>query len=214
MLKRLIPTFILIAYSAILIRLLVFKNVLFKLGPLRFRFLTEEGRANVVPFKTVLMYLLGEKGRMIALIELVGNIALFVPIGFLVPLVYRKITWKKTLALAVSTGLIIEGMQLIFRVGIFDIDDVILNGLGVMIGYWIFRILFGSYDENLALQKPTNKKWYLIMALVAACLLATGGGWILTLPTVVPSVNLSTDKLNWPSFGQAAVGADYLNFLI
>src|SRR5215470_10483826 len=128
--KRLIPTFILIAYSAIVIKLLVFKNVLFKIGPLMFRFTTDAGQANFVPFKTILPYLLGEKGRMIAVIELVGNIASLVPIGFLVPFVYRKMTWQKTLALAVATGLVTEGMQVIFRVGIFDIDDVILNGLG------------------------------------------------------------------------------------
>jgi hypothetical protein len=41
--KRLIPTYILIAYSAIVIRLLVVKNVLFEVGPLTFRFTTDVG---------------------------------------------------------------------------------------------------------------------------------------------------------------------------
>jgi glycopeptide antibiotics resistance protein len=50
-------------------------------------------------------------------------------------------TWKKTLALAIATGLAIEGMQEVLHVGIFDIDDVILNGLGVVIGYWAFTML-------------------------------------------------------------------------
>jgi glycopeptide antibiotics resistance protein len=49
-------------------------------------------------------------------------------------------TWQKSLALAVAVGLAIEGMEVVFRVGIFDIDDVILNALGVMIGYWVFTI--------------------------------------------------------------------------
>jgi glycopeptide antibiotics resistance protein len=44
-------------------------------------------------------------------------------------------TWRKSLALAVAVGLAIEGMEVVFRVGIFDIDDVILNALGVMLGY-------------------------------------------------------------------------------
>lgn len=202
--KRFIPTVILIAYSAIVIKLLVFKNVLFKIWPLRFRFTTDIGPANFVPFKTILPYLLGEKGRMIAVLELVGNIALLVPIGFLVPFVSRKITWRKALALAVAAGLVIEGMQAIFRVGIFDVDDVILNGTGVMIGYWIFGILVGSYDENLALPRPTTPKWQGTMALVVAGLLAVGGGWILTRPAVVPSVNLAAGMLNGPAFGQPA----------
>jgi len=50
-------------------------------------------------------------------------------------------TWKKSLALAAATGFSIEGMQALFQVGIFDIDDIILNGSGVVIGYWVFRVL-------------------------------------------------------------------------
>jgi glycopeptide antibiotics resistance protein len=139
--KRLISAFILIAYSAFLSDLLVFKNVLLKIGLLRFKFSSGIGQANFLPFKTILPYLRGEHGWLIAIINLGGNIALFVPIGFLVPFVYRKMTWQKSLALAVAVGLAIEVMQVVFRVGIFDIDDVILNGLGVMTGYWVFTIL-------------------------------------------------------------------------
>lgn len=139
--KRLISAFILIAYSAILVKILVFKNVLLKIGPLRFRFTQRSGQANFLPFKTILPYLYGEHGGSIAIINLVGNIALFVPIGFLVPVVYRNMTWQKSLALAVAAGLAIEGMEVMFRVGIFDIDDVILNAFGVMIGYWVFAVL-------------------------------------------------------------------------
>lgn len=101
---------------------------------------TEAGPPNFIPFKTILPYLLGYKGLIIAGINLVGNIVLLVPIGILIPFVYTNLTWKKSLALAVATGLVIEGMQVIFRVGIFDIDDVILNALGVMVGYWVLTI--------------------------------------------------------------------------
>ena len=144
--KRIISAFILIAYSAILIKVMVFKDLpTIRLGRLRFNFGgTQEGPANLVPFKTILPYLLGEKGFIIAIINLVGNIVLLVPIGFLVPFVYRNMTWKKSLALAVAAGFTIEGMQAVFRVGIFDIDDIILNALGVMVGYWAFTIVTKS----------------------------------------------------------------------
>ena len=141
---QLIPACILLAYSAILIKVMVFKDVpTIRIGSLMLNFGgTDAGHpANFVPFKTILPYLLGEKGLIIAGINLVGNIALLVPIGFFAPFVYRNMTWRKSLALAVAAGLVIEGMQVVFRVGIFDIDDVILNGLGVMIGYWAFTIL-------------------------------------------------------------------------
>ena len=140
--KRLPLTIILIAYSAVLIRVLVCKDLpLIRIGSMRFKFGgTHAGAANLLPFRTILPYLLGEKGWMIAVINLAGNIVLLVPIGFLVPLVYRKMTWRKTLALAFAAGFVIEGMQALLRVGIFDIDDVILNGLGVVVGYWVFTM--------------------------------------------------------------------------
>ena len=141
--KRLLSAFILIVYSAILIKVMVFKDMpLIRIGSLRFNFGgTQEGPANLIPFKTILPYLLGEKGFMIAAINLVGNIVLLVPIGLIVPLVFRNITWKKSLAVALAAGFAIEGMQALLHVGIFDIDDVLLNGLGVMVGYWAFKIL-------------------------------------------------------------------------
>jgi glycopeptide antibiotics resistance protein len=140
--KRITLTIILIANSAIQIKVMVFKDLpLIRIGSLRFNFGgTHAGAANLLPFSTILPYLLGKKGWMIAVINLAGNIVLLVPIGFLVPFVYRKMTWKKSLALAVAAGFALEGMQAVFRVGIFDIDDVILNGLGVMIGYWAFMM--------------------------------------------------------------------------
>ena len=126
-----------------MINVMVFKNLpLIRIGHLRFNFGgTQTGPANFVPFKTILPYLRGERGLIIAGINLVGNIVLLVPIGFLFPFIYRNMTWKKTLVLAVAAGLAIEGMQEVFQVGIFDIDDVILNGVGVMIGYWAFTTL-------------------------------------------------------------------------
>jgi glycopeptide antibiotics resistance protein len=140
--KRLILIIFLIVYSATLIKVMVFKDLpLIRIGRLKFNFGgTHAGPANFVPFKTILPYLLGEKGLMIATINLVGNIVLLMPIGFLVPFIYRNIGWKKSLALGVAAGLAIEGMQALIRVGIFDIDDVILNGTGVMVGYWAFTI--------------------------------------------------------------------------
>ncbi len=140
--KRLIGAFILVVYSAILIKVMVFKDVpLIRIGGLMFNFGgTETGQANFVPFRTIFSYLLGYKGLIIAGINLVGNVVLLVPIGFLVPFVFPNITWKKSLILASAAGLTIEVMQVVLHVGIFDIDDVILNALGVMIGYWIFTM--------------------------------------------------------------------------
>ncbi|HVS79506.1 MAG TPA: VanZ family protein [Candidatus Paceibacterota bacterium] len=142
--KRLIGALVLIAYGTVLIKVMVFKAVpAIRVGQLMLNFGgTESGKpANFVPFKTILPYLLGYKGWIIAGINLVGNIALLVPLGFLLSFAFRNITWKKTLAVAVTAGLLIETMQTALRVGIFDIDDVILNALGVMVGFAAYLIL-------------------------------------------------------------------------
>ena len=141
--KHLVSSFILIAYSAILIKVMVFKDVpIIRIGSLMLKFGgTQEGPANLVPFKTILPYLLGEMGLLIGAINLLGNIVLLMPVGFLAPFVFRNMTWKKTLVVAVAAGFFIEGMQVVLHLGIFDIDDVILNAIGVLLGYWVFAIL-------------------------------------------------------------------------
>jgi len=142
--KRFILSFILFVYIAILIKVMVFKDLpVIHIGSLMLNFGGTEsgGEANFVPFKTILPYLLGYKGWIIAGINLIGNVGLLVPVGFLVPFIYDKMTWKKSLILGVVSGLTIEIMQTVFRVGIFDVDDVILNGLGVMIGYGLFVMI-------------------------------------------------------------------------
>lgn len=96
---------------------------------------------NFVPFKTILPYLLGHKGLIIAGVNLIGNIALLVPIGFLVPCIYPNLKWKSLLIIAIIAGFCIELPQVALGVGIFDIDDIILNALGLMIGYWTFLIV-------------------------------------------------------------------------
>ncbi|WP_260702966.1 VanZ family protein [Edaphobacter flagellatus] len=141
--KRLFSAFALIAYGALLIKFVVFKAIpIIHIGHLKFKFSgTHTGPANFVPFKTIRPFLSGRGNHLIAIVNLAGNIVPFVPIGFLVPFIYRKMTWQKSLALAVGVGLVMEGMEVVFRVGIFDVDDILLNAIGVMIGYWIF-VLF------------------------------------------------------------------------
>ena len=96
--------------------------------------------ANYVPFKTILPQLRGQPRWSSAIINLVENTVLFVPVGFLLLLVYRKMKWQKSLVLAVAVGVTMEVMQGVLRVGVVDVDDVILNALGVMSGYWICRV--------------------------------------------------------------------------
>ena len=130
----------LIAYTAILIRLVVFKAIpTIRMGHLRLRFTgPHTGPANFVPFKTIVPQLIGQRNHLINMVNLLGNIIPFMPIGLLAPLVFRSISWQKALILGVATGLAFEVMEVIFRVGIFDVDDIMTNAFGVMLGYGVF----------------------------------------------------------------------------
>ena len=148
--KRLLLSLIFIAYCAILIQVLVFKELpVILMGSMKFRLGgVQEGDPNFLPFSTILPYLLGQHGGIIVGVNIFGNILLLVPVGLLFPSVYRNMTWAKCLVLAVSSGLIVELMQAGLRIGIFDVDDVILNALGVIIGYWVWIFISKSRDRK------------------------------------------------------------------
>jgi len=133
-------------YTLVLLGVIVFKyrhGVIFTFS-----------QSNFVPFKTIAEYLSGYPTWGTAKRNLLGNIVLFVPVGLLLPLVFQKkskmILWLGLLAY----GIMPEILQAIFRSGIFDIDDIILNSLGVIAGYFLF-IVFRLYIE-LKYEKDTD----------------------------------------------------------
>ena len=141
--KRSLALIILAVYVALIINVLVFKNLpVIRIGSMMFAFGgTHNGPPNFIPFKTVLRYMNGEKGLLIPTMNILGNIVLLVPVGWLLPIVGKRITWKKSIAVAIATGLGIEGMQALLHVGIFDVDDVLLNATGVVLGYITYHWL-------------------------------------------------------------------------
>lgn len=148
--KRLISKFILAAYVALLIKMMILKDLpMIIIGQVRFNFGgIQERPANFIPFKSIVPYLFGEGGWLIAGLNIIGNIILLVPIGLLVPMLYNKMTWRKAILLAIGSGMFIEIIQVILHVGIFDVDDVILNAFGVIIGYWTLLKLKNMLQSN------------------------------------------------------------------
>lgn len=92
---------------------------------------------NLIPFATIRSYI-KYSGIFHALLNILGNVILFIPIGFIFPLIlirYRDL--KRIAVLSISISLFIEFIQ--FFVGrSCDIDDLILNFVGGIIGYTIF----------------------------------------------------------------------------
>lgn len=106
---------------------------------------------NLIPFKTITEYLgqllHGQLSISIIASNIIGNIILTLPIGVLLPLNFKNITLNKTIIIAIITPIIIESIQLLLHLSKLgtrsvDIDDFILNLLGIIIGYYISHYLF------------------------------------------------------------------------
>ena len=89
---------------------------------------------NLIPFKEIMRYEIGSK---MFYISVIGNMAMFIPFGFIISCYInpRKLTPIVIIPIVVSTT--IELVQL--KIGrSFDIDDIILNTIGCIIGYLIY----------------------------------------------------------------------------
>jgi len=83
--------------------------------------------------------------------NLIGNILLFLPVGFLVPMVSRwNNKWHRTLFVGFFMSLAVELIQLATEKGYFDYDDIALNCIGTLIGYGILRLMEKVTSVQLA----------------------------------------------------------------
>jgi glycopeptide antibiotics resistance protein len=95
---------------------------------------------NLTPFATINHFLLDNNIQLQQrLINLVGNIAVFVPFGLLLPFLFEKRKYWKSFASFLSGLFVLETLQLLSKRGNFDIDDFLLNTIGFIIGYCIFQ---------------------------------------------------------------------------
>ena len=77
-------------------------------------------------------------------IYIVGNVLCFVPFGFILPIISRRGKhWYNTFLLSFLFSLGIETVQLVFKVGSFDVDDMFLNTVGGITGYLLVMIVTG-----------------------------------------------------------------------
>lgn len=70
-----------------------------------------------------------------------GNVVMFIPFGFLGWIFPQLNNLKNLIITFVSTIVIVEALQYFSRLGVFDVDDVILNTFGVFLGWQMKRIL-------------------------------------------------------------------------
>lgn len=108
--------------------------------------------SNLIPFKTIISYIVNPISVKIAIVNVLGNIILFIPIGILAPfLVLKKyefwISFKVSLLASFCISLAFEVIQLLTYFGLFDVDDLILNTFGGVLGFFIGYLFVNLYHN-------------------------------------------------------------------
>ena len=78
---------------------------------------------------------------------LIGNIAMFLPLGFFLPFVTERVNRKNIFVVAVAVPFIVELLQMVFGRS-FDIDDLICNFIGIVVGFFIAYVIKDRKKEE------------------------------------------------------------------
>lgn len=100
-------------------------------------------RYNLMPFHEIMRFCKYRDviGFEMVAVNLAGNIVVFMPFGFLLPVIYKPLKkWYAILPLGICFSIVIECVQLVTKVGSMDIDDVILNVTGVWLGFVFLKL--------------------------------------------------------------------------
>lgn len=123
------------------------------------------GMSNFVPFREMLRYKIGSK---LFFRNIVGNILLYMPLGFFVTAYIDERKIFPTMIISLVTTISIELVQLVIG-RVFDIDDIILNLFGGFLGALIFTLLDKLKDK---LPDILNKEWFMNMIMILLLLFA------------------------------------------
>lgn len=92
---------------------------------------------NFKPFRTIRSYSVHTFHSLFA-INVVGNVVMFMPFGFLLPIIKKKSNFIKIFLTGALLSLSIETIQLLVGRSV-DVDDLMLNVLGVALGYGTYK---------------------------------------------------------------------------
>jgi glycopeptide antibiotics resistance protein len=157
LMNRIIVLSLFVFYMYALLRIIVFK---FRFRDMTFLWNQLQGdlgdpgilvyqlqKGNLIPFKTIFINI--QSLSVHDLINLVGNIAAFIPFGMFLVLLSKnkRMSFIGVLTRSLSLTLCIECFQMVFSIGIFDVDDLILNTSGGLLGYCAIK-LYNKFIVN------------------------------------------------------------------
>ena len=125
-------------------RIFILPYTIFLLYLMFLGFGREQHEANIVrllPLVSTILFVQNTTSWESIIINLFGNIIMFIPFGFLGWLNAKYFSFKKLIVDFLSALIIVEALQYLTRLGVFDIDDLALNSLGVWIGFQMRKFI-------------------------------------------------------------------------
>lgn len=89
--------------------------------------------------------------------EVINNIALFFPLGFLLNDALKKASFWKVLMLSMFLSIAVESTQLVYKIGLFELDDIFNNTVGAMAGWCLFHILRSPVRNQCRMPKKRRR---------------------------------------------------------
>ncbi len=125
-----------IAYLILLFYLLLFSEEMGRTGA------AEEYHYNLVPFREIKrFYSVIDTQPKLFWLNIAGNVLAFMPFGFLIPRLRERRTNMFLAGLfSLELSFSVELLQLIFKLGCFDVDDLLLNTIGGILGYLLYLV--------------------------------------------------------------------------
>ncbi len=132
-------------YKIIIVPYTFYLLYLMFLGMGRFQY--EDNLLTLAPVLTTVRFIKETVSWRAIVIIVLGNIVMFIPFGFLGWVFPQLSDLKKLIFTFVSAIVIVEGLQYFTRMGIFEVDDILLNTFGVWIGWLICQFLEKKFNR-------------------------------------------------------------------
>lgn len=150
---RILGKILFILYVIFIVYFLLFSDWYGRTGEMR------EYHYNLVLFKEIKRFwqYREQVGFFAMFTNLFGNVIIFIPFGFFLPMGSRQRSFSATAYYSFVLSLCVEVFQLITKVGSFDVDDLLLNTIGGICGYILFAIC-ATIRRRHAGKKTKNRR--------------------------------------------------------
>lgn len=151
---RFLGKILFVLYIIFIIYFLIFSDWYGRTGEM------QEYHYNLVLFKEIKRFwnYRNQVGLFAMFTNLFGNVIIFVPFGFFLPMASKYRSFFATVFYSFGLSLCVETFQLITRVGSFDVDDLLLNTIGGLVGYIVFVICASIRRRHVYKKKDSNRR--------------------------------------------------------